>query len=152
VDNIPFPEIVAALLISGSVLGIRAAWRAVRARLQRGHETVSGHASGHDENVDTRARLIASCVLLVIVSIPLILRLVPPNGIYGFRTGATMSSPATWYRANAFMGWALLIAAVVSANVLVLLPMTAQRWVLWATFAGSMAAAVALSFAYLNHL
>ena len=47
----------------------------------------------------------ASCVLLVIISVPLILEIVPPNGIYGFRVSGTLS-PAIWYPANAFMGWA----------------------------------------------
>jgi hypothetical protein len=90
-------------------------------------------------------------VLLVIVSIPLILHLVPPNGIYGFRTGATRS-PAIWYPANAFMGWALSIAAVASVTLLVLLPTTTKRWALWAAFVAPMAAAIGLSFAYLSQL
>jgi uncharacterized membrane protein len=99
-----------------------------------------------------RARLIASCVMFAIISIPLILRLVPPNGLYGFRTGSTMSSPAIWYPANAFMGWTLLLAAVVSATLLVMLPATAKRWVLWVALWVPVLGSIAASFAYLNRL
>jgi uncharacterized membrane protein len=91
-------------------------------------------------------------VLLVIISVPLILRLVPPNGMYGFRTGATRSTPAIWYQANAFMGWAVSIAAIGSATLLVVLPITAKRWVLWAVFFAPLAVAIVLSFAYLQRL
>lgn len=99
-----------------------------------------------------RARLIASCVMLAIVSIPLILGLVPPNGIYGFRTSSTLSSKAIWYPANAFMGCALLLAAVVSAALLVMLPASVKRWLLWAALWIPVFGAIAASFAYLNRL
>jgi uncharacterized membrane protein len=99
-----------------------------------------------------RARLIASCVMFALISIPLILRLVPPNGIYGFRTGSTLSSPAIWYPANAFMGWTLLLAAVVSATLMVLLPAAVKRWVLWVALWVPVLGSMAASFAYLNRL
>ena len=41
-----------------------------------------------------RARLIASCIVFALISIPLILKIVPPNGIYGFRNTVTLSSKA----------------------------------------------------------
>jgi hypothetical protein len=72
--------------------------------------------------------------------------------MYGFRTGATRSTPAIWYQANAFMGWALSLAASASATLLVVLPMTAKRWMLWAVFFAPLAAAIVISFAYLQHL
>ncbi len=56
---------------------------------------------------------------IALVSIPLILRVVPRNPVYGFRTPSTLSSDEVWFRANHFAGWALLIAAVVSAALLV---------------------------------
>lgn len=59
--------------------------------------------------------------LLVVLSIPLILQKVPPNGLYGFRTEKTLSSDAIWYEANARAGVALLVAgAVVLVGALVL--------------------------------
>src|SRR5438309_1453248 len=68
--------------------------------------------------------LIGSCVLIAILGIPLVLRMVPPNGFYGFRTPATRSTPDIWYPANVFAGWALVIAAAISAIVLFMLPPT----------------------------
>ena len=99
-----------------------------------------------------RARLGASCVALIVISVPLILRAVPPNGVYGFRVAATQSSPAIWYPANAFMGWALLVAAVISAVLLTILPATVKRWLLLATFLVPVLGAIAASFVYLNQL
>ena len=95
-----------------------------------------------------RARLAASCVVLIVISVPLILRAVPPNGAYGFRVAATQSSPAIWYPANAFMGWALLVAAVISAVLLAILPSTVKRWLLLATFLVPVLGAIAASFVY----
>jgi uncharacterized membrane protein len=99
-----------------------------------------------------RARLIASCVIMVIVSLPLVFEIIPPNGVYGFRVPATRSNPAIWYAANAFMGWALIVAAAISATLQVMLPVTAERWRLWAAFIVPVLAAVAASFAYLGRL
>jgi hypothetical protein len=96
--------------------------------------------------------LIASCVLFAIISIPLILRVVPPNGIYGFRIGSTQSSSAIWYPANAFMGWALLLAAVISGTLLAILPVTVKRWLLRATLWVPVIGAIVASFVYLKRL
>jgi hypothetical protein len=93
----------------------------------------------------------ASCVLLVIISVPLILEIVPPNGIYGFRVSGTLS-PAIWYPANAFMGWALLVAASVGTTLQVVLPPTIGRWLLWAAFLVPISGAVVASFMYLGKL
>ena len=38
---------------------------------------------------------------LVLLSIPLMLRWVPPNRIYGFRIPATLRNKSVWYDANA---------------------------------------------------
>src|SRR5262245_14838748 len=43
-----------------------------------------------------RWQLVASCVLIVAISIPLIFKLVPPNGVYGFRTSLTRRSSDIW--------------------------------------------------------
>jgi len=107
---------------------------------------------GHDPMAAERHRwqLVASCVLMVAISIPLIFKLVPPNGVYGFRTSLTRRSSDIWYQANAFMGWTLIAAAVVSGAVLTKLPANAKRWMLLLAFMGPMLAAVAASFAYLQ--
>ena len=99
-----------------------------------------------------RWRLVASCVAIAAISVPLILRRVPPNGVYGFRTNLTRSSTDIWYAANAFMGWALLVAAIMSAGALTFLPETAKRWLLLATFLVPLLCAVVASFMYLERL
>ncbi len=63
-------------------------------------------------------------VIVIVVSIPLVLRLVPPNRIYGVRTRRTLSSPEVWYPANRFGGIALIVASAVYLEVARLLPYT----------------------------
>jgi uncharacterized membrane protein len=59
---------------------------------------------------------IVSCaVLLALLAIPLMLRKVPRNVVYGFRTRATLGDDRLWYEANAHFGRGLLIASIVSA-------------------------------------
>jgi uncharacterized membrane protein len=56
------------------------------------------------------------------MGIPLILRIVPPNDYFGFRTTSTLSNRALWYRVNYFGGWSLLIAAIASAALIFVAP------------------------------
>jgi uncharacterized membrane protein len=53
--------------------------------------------------------------LFVLISIPLALRKIDPNVVYGYRSRATLSDPALWYEANALFGRRLIAASVVSA-------------------------------------
>jgi hypothetical protein len=145
--TLPVPELVVSIVIALVVLGLRTLWG-----FRRGPDNVRQPRPDDTDTQRKRAQLIAACVLFVIISLPLILRMVPPNGIYGFRTAATQSSAAIWYPANAFMGWALSVAAVISAILLVLLPATAKRWLLWATFLAPVFGAIVASFFYLNRL
>lgn len=68
-----------------------------------------------------RASLLLSCAVTALLSVPLILRKIPPNRFYGFRTRATLSGPDVWYPVNAFSGWALLVASAVSFVIVCLL-------------------------------
>ena len=148
---IPVPEIAVAVLVAAAVLCARALWGVKPAP----RIPVIGAARRRQEGTDTqqmRARLIAACVMWVLISTPLILKLVPPNGVYGFRIPATQASRAVWYPANAFMGWALSAAAVVGATFLLALPATARRWMLWAAFLAPMFGAIAASFLYVKYL
>ena len=54
------------------------------------------------------------------VAIPLILKRVPPNRLYGVRTRRTLRDRDVWFAANAFGGWALIIGAALSALLLAL--------------------------------
>lgn len=59
--------------------------------------------------------LLLPCAIVAAASIPLMLKLVPPNRLYGFRTRQTLADRETWYRANRFAGCALFIASAASA-------------------------------------
>ena len=56
------------------------------------------------------------------MALPLALRLVGPNRLYGFRTRATLSDQELWYSANAFGGWSLLVAGIIGAALVFLRP------------------------------
>ena len=56
---------------------------------------------------------VASGVVLGLVSIPLILGRIPPNGLYGFRVRKTIENPEIWYPVNRYAGQRLLVASLV---------------------------------------
>jgi uncharacterized membrane protein len=57
----------------------------------------------------------------VIIAIPLILRKVPRNVVYGFRIKATLQNDFVWYEANAYFGKLFIISSLVSALLIILL-------------------------------
>lgn len=59
--------------------------------------------------------------LFVALSLPLILRRVPRNAIYGFRTCATLADDFVWYEANAYFGRRLVAFSVISAAAVLML-------------------------------
>ena len=59
--------------------------------------------------------------IFVIIAIPLILRKVPRNVVYGFRTRATLENDFVWYEANAYFGRLFLISSLVSSLLIVFL-------------------------------
>ncbi len=68
----------------------------------------------------------AVVVISIALAVPLILRKVPPNIAYGYRTRATLRDPKLWYDANAHFGWGWLIASIVSVVIVVLIVRTAS--------------------------
>src|SRR5262249_41223300 len=66
-------------------------------------------------------------VLLVVLSIPLLLRRVPPNPIYGLRVPATFKDDQVWYDANAATGRDVAIVGVIIALSSVVLPVLGVR-------------------------
>jgi hypothetical protein len=48
--------------------------------------------------------------LFLVLGLPLVLGLVPPNPVYGLRTRRTLADPASWYRANRRGGLAMIAA------------------------------------------
>ncbi len=73
-------------------------------------------------------------LVLVVVSIPLALGIVPRNWVYGFRAPFTMSSDAAWYRANRIFAIAAIAAGSFWLLLQWLLPLAlpsqpaAPRW------------------------
>ena len=67
----------------------------------------------------------SSGLLLAALSVPLILRKIGPNPLYGFRVKKTLEDPATWYPVNAYAAKCLLVVGLVislSASLLFLVP------------------------------
>ena len=54
-------------------------------------------------------------LLLAGLSVPLILRKIPPNGWYGFRVRATIDNPQLWFKVNAHAGKRLLVLGLGTA-------------------------------------
>jgi hypothetical protein len=59
--------------------------------------------------------------VLALIAIPLVLRKVPRNVAYGYRTRKTLSDDFIWYEANAHFGRGLLVACLVSAVAIIAL-------------------------------
>ena len=54
--------------------------------------------------------------IFVVLSIPLILRKVPRNVVYGFRTCATLADDFVWFEANAYFRRGLVVSSLISAT------------------------------------
>jgi len=92
------------------------------------------------------------CAIVAAASIPLILKMIPPNRLYGLRTQQTLADRELWFRANRLAGWALLLAAGASAAVFVAIPEYASGRSLMGLgiLVLPLVIAVAASFAYLR--
>ena len=78
--------------------------------------------------MDIRLVISLACLLVAVLSVPLILQRVPRNAFFGFRTRKTLSSDAVWYPANVFAGQALALASVAAAGLVWLVPADAPEW------------------------
>lgn len=58
---------------------------------------------------------VASGLLLCGLSIPLILKKIPPNVFYGFRVPRTVNNPRIWYAVNQYAGKRLLVCGLLIA-------------------------------------
>jgi uncharacterized membrane protein len=65
--------------------------------------------------------ILACDVLFAIIALPLMLRKVPPNPVYGFRTPTTLKNESIWYETNAYFGRGMLLSSVISALLIVVL-------------------------------
>lgn len=58
---------------------------------------------------------------MVLLSIPLVLKIVPRNRFYGYRTPYTLSDDSKWYRTNAYFGQLLIISSLLAGIGIVVL-------------------------------
>ena len=102
--------------------------------------------------MDSAFSFLLPCGIIAVASIPLILRIVPPNRVYGFRTRRTLASRALWFRANRFAGCVLLIASGVTAGIFTIRPEYASGRSLagLVAFVVPLVIALAASFAYVR--
>ena len=104
------------------------------------------------------ALYVASGLLLIALSIPMIRGRVKPNWIYGFRVRKTIENPDIWYPANAYAGKWLLgcgVMTVVAALGFYVIPgisLDGYALLCAAVMLGAMALAVGMSFRYLSKL
>ena len=61
-------------------------------------------------------------ILIALLSVPLILRLVPPNRFYGVRTRKTLADDRIWYPANRLGGWLLLASSALYVLISTVVP------------------------------
>jgi uncharacterized membrane protein len=99
----------------------------------------------------TQNDLLAACALIFLLGIPLALQLVPPNRLYGFRNRKTLSRPDIWYPANGFAGYALMLAAAVTALIISCVPQVSELRAA-AILVVLLICATAASFAYVKRI
>ena len=79
-------------------------------------------------------------LVLIVLSIPLILRWIPQNRFYGLRIPATCGNKSVWYDANALCGRHLLLLGLLMVTLEFLLPRSMRTLVLatvgWIGFVG----------------
>ena len=94
------------------------------------------------------------CGIIAVASIPIMLNLVPPNRLYGFRTRQTLANRDLWFRANRFAGFACFIAAAASAAVFAIHPEYAsgRSFIGLLVFAVPLVTALGASFAYVRRI
>ncbi len=102
--------------------------------------------------MSARPPLLGICTLVTFVSLPLFLRRVGVNRAYGIRTPQTLLNSHNWYAANAFAGWAFILAALVSAGLLLFAPGASRLWISISYFVAPMSLALLVSLLYANHL
>jgi uncharacterized membrane protein len=107
-----------------------------------------------EQIVNSAISFLVPCAIIAVVSIPLMLNVVPPNRVYGFRTQQTLSNRELWFRANRFAGCALFIASGTSGAIFAAQPEYAsgRSLVGLVVFLVPLVAALVASFAYVRRI
>jgi uncharacterized membrane protein len=81
---------------------------------------------------------IIPAIIILIISVPLVLGLIPKNRFYGVRTRKTLSDERVWYAANRFGGWLFIISGLIYLGIAAVVPYssdsTSLNW--WAHMTG----------------
>lgn len=92
-------------------------------------------------------------VIFLLISLPLIFGLIPPNRFYGVRTRETFANPEVWYRTNRVAGGAFVVSSLLYLLVAAFFPSNVAgqtdfgRWLVHLlVFAGSLV----VSFAFVR--
>ena len=98
----------------------------------------------------TTVFLLIACALIAVAAVPLLLKLIPPNPIYGFRTERALEDSAVWFAVNRFLGRALLVAVGLTALALMFYSGTwlKPKWAQFAAFLVPLAVAIGATFAF----
>jgi uncharacterized membrane protein len=104
--------------------------------------------------VDSPFSFLVPCGIIAVASLPLILSVVPPNRIYGFRTRQTLANRELWFRANRFAGCGFFIASGLSAGIFATHPEYAsgRSFAGLVVFVVPLVIALAASFAYVRRV
>ena len=104
--------------------------------------------------MDSAISFLVPCGIIAVASVPLMLKVVPPNRAYGFRTQQTLADRELWFRANRFAGCALFIAAGASAAVFAINPeySSGRSFTGLLVFVVPLVTALAASFAYVRRV
>ncbi len=65
--------------------------------------------------------VLACAAVLAGLALPMVLKKVPRNLVYGYRTRLTLSDDHVWYEANAYFGRGLLLACLASVSGILVL-------------------------------
>ena len=89
-------------------------------------------------------------VLVAVAAVPLMLRLIPRNPVYGVPTERTLADEKTWFRVNAFAGKAVLAACGLGAFLILFYQGTWLRsgWSQFFAFLLPLIAAVVAAIVY----
>jgi len=64
--------------------------------------------------------------ILIVLSIPLVFRWVPPNRFFGLRIPSTLGNESVWYDANALSGRHMIVLGLLMVALEFLLPRSAR--------------------------
>jgi uncharacterized membrane protein len=90
--------------------------------------------------------------VLVLMAIPLMLRWVPRNRLYGFRVAATLRDDVVWYDVNASSGRHFLVLGSVMVALQLVLPPALRDGILGAIAVVGLAVVVVVNWRRANRL